>query len=199
LGEALPARYRAAVLLGGFAGLRIAEACGLRVADVAFLHREIRPAVQYPAAPLKTATSRTPVPAADALLAAISAQVAAWPAQWVLTDPGGGQLAPWRLERALRTARKKVPGLPEGFRFQDLRHFYASLLIASGADVKIVQARLRHASARTTLDTYGHLWPDTDESSRSAVERVMSQQMASRGEPAADPPADQARTGRGVA
>ena len=47
-----------------------------------------------------------------------------------------------------------------GFRFHDLRHFLASLLIASGADVKVVQARLRHASAKTTLDTYGHLWPD---------------------------------------
>jgi integrase len=46
-----------------------------------------------------------------------------------------------------------VDGLPEGFRFQDLRHYFASLLIASGADVKVVQARVRHASAKTTLDT----------------------------------------------
>jgi hypothetical protein len=23
---------------------------------------------------------------------------------------------------------------------------------------------MRHASARTTLDTYGHMWPDADES-----------------------------------
>ena len=56
---------------------------------------------------------------------------------------------------------------PEGFRFHDLRHYLASLLIASGADVKVVQARLRHASAKTTLDTYGHLWPDADESARA--------------------------------
>jgi hypothetical protein len=28
---------------------------------------------------------------------------------------------------------------------------------------------MRHASARTTLDTYGHLWPDADESTRSAI------------------------------
>jgi integrase len=34
-----------------------------------------------------------------------------------------------------------------------------STSFASGADVKTVQARLRHASAKTTLDTYGHLWP----------------------------------------
>lgn len=35
------------------------------------------------------------------------------------------------------------------------RHYFASLLIASGLDVKVVQARLRHASAKTTLDTSG--------------------------------------------
>jgi hypothetical protein len=39
-----------------------------------------------------------------------------------------------------------------------------SLLIASGLAVKVVQARLRHASAKTTMDTCGHLWPDRDES-----------------------------------
>jgi integrase len=73
----------------------------------------------------------------------------------------------------VRTARKAVEGLPEGFRFHDLRHYYASLLIASGADVKVVQARLRHRSAKTTLDTYGHLWPDRDDATRTAVETVL--------------------------
>ncbi len=51
---------------------------------------------------------------------------------------------------------------------------FASLLIASGADVKTVQARLRHASAKTTLDTYGHIWPDRDESTRAAVDAVIT-------------------------
>jgi hypothetical protein len=36
-----------------------------------------------------------------------------------------------------------------------------------------MQARLRHASAKTTLDAYGHLWPDSDESTRTAVEAVL--------------------------
>ena len=67
-----------------------------------------------------------------------------------------------------------MAGLPEGFRCHDLRHYFASLLIASGADVKTVQARLRHASAKTTLDTYGHLWPDRDESTRAAIEAAFS-------------------------
>lgn len=73
----------------------------------------------------------------------------------------------------MRTARKKVPDLPAGFRYHDLRHYFASLLIASGADVKTVQARLRHASAKTTLDSYGHIWPDRDQSTGAVVDAVI--------------------------
>src|SRR3712207_5351857 len=39
---------------------------------------------------------------------------------------------------------------------------------------QVVQARLRRASAKTTLDTYGHLWPDTDDSTRAAIDSVMA-------------------------
>ncbi|MGO9295772.1 MAG: tyrosine-type recombinase/integrase [Streptosporangiaceae bacterium] len=172
LHDAMPDRLRAAVLLGAFAGLRVAEACGLRVADVDFMRGVVHPSVQYPAEELKTGTSRTPVPIPASMTLELSAHVAAWPGATVLTDGRGGQLGPWAVERAMRTARGKVAGLPEGFRYHDLRHYFASLLIASGADVKTVQARLRHASAKTTLDTYGHLWPDRDESTRAAVEAV---------------------------
>ena len=83
-------------------------------------------------------------------------------------------MSPWQLQRAIRAARAKVAGLPDGFRFHDLRHYLASLLIASGADVKVVQARLRHASAKTTLDTYGHLWPDRNDSTRAAIADVIT-------------------------
>ena len=174
--DAMPERYKAAVLLGALVGLRIAEACGLHVEHIDFMRGIVHPAVQFPAEPLKTETSRTSVPISRSLATDyLAPHVAEWPAMTVLTAaPGGGQLEPWRLERAFRTARGKVDGLPAGFRFQDLRHYFASLLIASGADVKVVQARLRHASAKTTLDTYGHLWPDRDESTREAVEAVLS-------------------------
>ncbi len=49
-----------------------------------------------------------------------------------------------------------VPGLYP----HQLRHTAASLAIASGADVKVVQQMLGHASATMTLDTYGHLFED---------------------------------------
>jgi integrase len=174
LHDAMPPRLRAAVLLGGFAGLRCAEACGLRVADVDFMRAIIHPAVQYPAEPLKTEISRTAIPIARSLALELSAQVARWPGETVLTGRDGEQLSPWALERAIRAARRQVDGLPDGFRYHDLRHYLASLLIADGADVKTVQARLRHAAAKTTLDTYGHLWPDRDESTRATIEAVFA-------------------------
>ena len=114
---------------------------------------------------------------------------------------GGPRPAPRRAVRAktaaekaflalVRTARKKVEGLPAGFRYHDLRHYFASLLIAHGADVKTVQARLRHGSAKTTLDTYGHLWPDKDESTKAVIDAVVDSKFRD--------PADSVRTERGA-
>jgi integrase len=63
--------------------------------------------------------------------------------------------------------------LPKGTRFHDLRHFYASLLIRHGESVKVVQQRLGSASATETLDTYSHLWPDSEDRTRAAVDAVL--------------------------
>ena len=60
------------------------------------------------------------------------------------------------------------------FTFHDLRHYYASLLIRHNESVKVVQARLGHATAAETLDTYSHLWPDSDDRTREAVDEVLS-------------------------
>ena len=64
-------------------------------------------------------------------------------------------------------------GLPAGTGFHALRHYYASLLIRHGESVKTVQARLGHASAVETLDTYSHLGPDSDDRTRDAIDSVL--------------------------
>jgi len=97
----------------------------------------------------------------------------------VSNEPGTDRCGPWLIERAIAAVRGQIDGLPEGFTFHDTRHYLASLLIASGADIKTVQARMRHAGARTTLDTYGHLWPDADESTRAAVGAVIAERIKS--------------------
>jgi integrase len=112
----------------------------------------ICPAQQAGGAPLKTEMSETAVPIPAELAGVLAEHMNAFPRETVLTDGLGGPSSTWAVERATRTARRKVPTLPEGFRFHDLRHHYASALIAAGLDVKVIQARLRHGSAKTTLE-----------------------------------------------
>ena len=49
------------------------------------------------------------------------------------------------------------------FRFHDLRHTHVAWLVAGGAPLPHIQARLGHESITTTIDTYGHLLPIGDE------------------------------------
>lgn len=174
LHDALPEYFRPVVLLGAFAGLRVAEIAALRVTDVDFMRGIVSPAIQYPSEPLKTDMSKTPIPIPQELALELNRVPAKWGSTTLVVGAFGRPVSPYRIEQAWAEVRSTVEGLPPGFRIHDLRHYYASLLIASGLDVKVVQARLRHASAKTTLDVYGHLWPDTDESARAAVADVFA-------------------------
>ena len=179
LHDLMPEHMRAAVLLGAFAGLRISEVCGLRPADVDFVRGVVHPKQQWPDRPLKTDGSEAPIPVPRELTLMLSAAVKQRPGARVVNDDFGKAVPPWQIERALRDTRPHVVGLPEEFVFHDLRHYLASLLIAHGANIKVVQARMRHATAKTTLDTYGHLWPDTDESTRRVIASVITERVDS--------------------
>ena len=67
-----------------------------------------------------------------------------------------------------------------GIKLHDLRHFYASGLIAAGCDVVTVQRSLGHAKATTTLNTYAHLWPTAEDRTRKAAESIMSASLGER-------------------
>lgn len=86
------------------------------------------------------------------------------------------------VELKTEESRTPIPIPQNGFRFHDLRHYFASLLISQGLDVKVVQKSLRHSSAKTALDTYGHMWPDKEESARAAVAQVLGERLNSRTE-----------------
>lgn len=180
LHEAMPDGLQPAVLLAAFAGLRIAEAVALRVSDVDFMRGIITPAIQYPGVELKTEESKNPIPIPQNLCLELSVNHTRWGSETLVTNEWGRAISPHRVEHYFREARSSVKGLPEGFRFHDLRHYFASLLIAQGLDVKVVQKSLRHSSAKTTLDTYGHMWPDKEETARAAVASVLADRANSK-------------------
>jgi len=140
----------------------------------------ITPSIQYPGEPLKTEMSRTPIPIPLELAVELNRNPVKWGSETIVVGAYGRSVSPYTIETAFKAARENIPGLPEGFRVHDLRHYYASLLISAGLDIKTVQARLRHASATTTLNVYGHLWPDKDESARAVVAAVLADRLNSR-------------------
>ena len=79
------------------------------------------------------------------------------PAEWLFSAPQGGPLNGSNWKRAVAwtdaTAAIRMPGL----RVHDLRHTCASVWLGAGADPKVVQRILGHASAAMTMDLYGHL------------------------------------------
>lgn len=196
LAEAVAPRYRALVVLAAGTGLRQGEAFGLDGAHVDFLRRQVRVEQQLVTiggqvphiGPPKTEASIRAVPLPQVVLDELAAHVAAFgPGEHGLmfTTPSGGPI--WRSTWAQTWATAvRRAGLPVGTRFHDLRHYYASLLIRHGESVKVVQARLGHASAAETLDTYSHLWPDSEDRTREAVDAVLGTGSCAPGVPRVD-------------
>jgi integrase len=65
-------------------------------------------------------------------------------------------------------------GIPE-LHPHELRHTDASLAIACGADVKVVQQMLGHSSAAMTMDVYGHLFSDCLDEVADALDNARSE------------------------
>jgi integrase len=85
----------------------------------------------------------------------------------VFTAADAGPLKPSGLNRRFRTALDAA-GL-RSRRWHDLRHGCATLLLASGADLKVVSAILGHASISLTGNTYAAV---VDSLKRDASERL---------------------------
>ena len=159
-------------------GLRQGEAFGLTVDRVDFLRRSLTVDRQIvllrgapELAPPKTEASRRTIPLPGVVVDAL----AAYPASsggLVFTNEHAEAIRRTRFSDLWRPAVARARLAP-GTGFHALRHFYASLLTRHGESVKTVQARLGHASATETLDTYGHLWPDSEDRTRQAVDLVL--------------------------
>jgi integrase len=170
-------RLYAAYHLIALRGLRRGEACGLRRCDIdldaatAVISSQLQ---QYDGhvtvCPPKTprserliALDRTTVAALRAHRASQHAERAAAGSRYhdsgyVITRPNGDPMAPDWLTRYFRSLADRA-GLPP-IRLHDLRHGAASLALAAGADLKVVQDMLGHSSIVLTADTYTSVLPD---------------------------------------
>ena len=161
------ADFRCMMLLLLTAGLRRGELCGLQWQDVDFdagtlsIHRNVSytPEAGIVIGTPKTANSLRTIPLMPSVLAALaslrdstaregSAEAFIFPSK----DSQGVPRLPDSITRCLKRfmERNHLPDLSP----HDLRHSCASLLMASGADVKSVQEILGHADASTTLNFY---------------------------------------------
>lgn len=176
--------FRAYVALCAFAGLRKGEAAGVQVGDIDFALRRLTVSRQLQrdgstfVVRLPKYGSERVVHLPDDLVEMLRSHIERYlpdepPSDaWLFTVRDGPMYdndIDWRW-RATRTSA----GLPK-VRLHDLRHFYASGLIAAGCDVVTVQRALGHSSATTTLNTYSHLWPTAEDRTRAAAADLMNQ------------------------
>ncbi|MDP9318618.1 MAG: tyrosine-type recombinase/integrase, partial [Actinomycetota bacterium] len=137
---------------------------------------------------LKTARSQRtvslPSVVADRLAAHLSASGRR--SGLILVDSSGVPVKRNTFTKTWRAAVRRA-GLGDSLKLHSMRHAYASALIVAGESVEVVQARMGHASAMVTLDVCGHLWPDSGDKTRAAIEAFLA------------PPADSVRTPAGLA
>ncbi|MFW3171167.1 tyrosine-type recombinase/integrase [Geodermatophilus sp. CPCC 206100] len=180
---AVPDRYRTLFVLAAGTGMRQGEVFGLTVDRINFLRRQVtvdRQLILVPGkepflAPPKTAASNRTIPLPQVVVDALAAHLAAFPAGaegFLFTTDSGKPIRRTAFSAQVWQPAARAAGLPPAETFHGLRHHYASLLIRHGESVKTVQARLGHASASETLDTYSHLWPDSEERTREAVDEA---------------------------
>ena len=170
-------RLYAAYHLIALRGLRRGEAAGLRWRDIdldgatAIITCQLQ---QYDGrlvlCPPKTARSERAIALDRTTVAVLRAHKAAQEAEraalgkdyhdsgYVFTCLNGDPMAPGRLSRTFRRLSDKA-GLPP-VRLHDLRHGAATLALAAGADLKVVQDMLGHSSIVLTADTYTSVLPE---------------------------------------
>jgi integrase len=191
-------RFETMTLVLGYCGLRFGEAAALRRKDIGDQEITIRSSATYVARQgiletgTKTNRSRhVPVPAP--IWELVKRQLPVERDALVFPSRKGGHLSNHEYRRAFDKALKAVQAVAEAKRQREiaddgdattpdfpyitpqyLRHTCASLAISAGANVKVVQRMLGHATAAMTLDLYGHLLSDDLAGVAAALGKAMA-------------------------
>ena len=169
------------VLLDVVTGLRASELFGLRWENIDFIKNEIRVTrsiVLQVVGPCKTEASQKPVPLDPFLARTLRTRRAHTKyeaaSDWVFASPYSKGRKPYWYQSLMRNRIREAAcriGIAKKMGWHTFRHTCATLLRASGADTKVAQELLRHASCRVTLDTYTQA---VTEHKRAAQNRVAS-------------------------
>lgn len=172
-------RWGALYIVAVTTGMREGELLGLRWCDVDLGRCQIRvrrslkrqPDNSLEIVETKTKTSTRTLDVVTLAAETLTHHRAAQAAERLRLGPGWNDLDlvfPNRLGKPMSatnlTRRSFTPFLAEAglpsIRFHDLRHTFATLLIASGANIKVVSEYLGHSDVVTTLRTYAHVLPN---------------------------------------
>ena len=96
----------------------------------------------------------------------------------VFPDTYGGYFWGSNFDRNVWHPIRETAGIPDTFTFHDLRHTQASLLLYSGADMKVIQARLGHARYETTANLYAHLLQGAQAEATSKLDTMMEREKS---------------------
>jgi integrase len=162
--DVLAIRERAMIVCDALTGIRRSELMGLKWADLDFLKRQInivRSVVEQEVGETKNEASKKPVPMPEHLAQVLSA----WRQESTYTQSTDWVWASWKkkgrqplwlasiMSHDIQPAAKRV-GITKQIGWHTFRHTFSTLVKSLGADAKVVQELLRHASIRTTMDVY---------------------------------------------
>ena len=200
MADAADPRVRPMIWLQAGTGLRISELRGLRVDDVEWLGRNrnvhVRQQLDRHGHPveLKTGNSYRTVELPDTIRDVLAAHLAAYPPgplglvfappphihELISTVPGTWNIV--TLGKKYRAAAERA-GLPEGTSSHDLRHFFASTMLAAGEPLADVAAWLGDTQ-EVTMRTYSHVLPNRHGQVRKVIDAAFGELAA--GVPAAE-------------
>lgn len=157
------------VLILAYTGLRWGELTGLRVADINLAARRLRVRRSITqvggklilgATKSRASTRSVPIPTriVPLLTQRITGKTPDAPA---ITSPRGALLSRENWVRSVKWNEQRKSLGKAQLRIHDLRHTYASLSRFAGADLRLLQRTLGHASITVTAHTYAHLY-DTE-------------------------------------
>lgn len=171
LADVMHPDYRAAVHVGAYLGLRWSEAFGLKRQHLHLLKRQVsvvgslervRGGLRY-VEEVKSSSGRRTIPIPKFLVDVLAQHLsAAPPSDFVFPSSSGGYMDYWNFKNRYWNRAVERAGL-DGLTFHELRHTAAALMVDLGANPVTVQRRLGHKDITTTLQIYGHLFPERDD------------------------------------